>query len=112
MAHLVVGGVCRFTLDMTYGDRPAHTVLDMHIYDRDVVTSRHDAILDQAGVLNTQWGADVGEHLTPHLTLDSVSWVDLDTDDGKVGSIDGTTAGTDDTTCFPGNVAVLVTKVV
>lgn len=107
---LVVGGVCRFTYDMTYGDRDCHNVVDMHIFDRSVATSRHDAITDQAQILADQWSADLAEHFPPALTLNAVSWVDLDTETGEIGSLDVGESGTDNTVCFPGNVAVLVTK--
>lgn len=114
---LVVGGICRYTLNGEVSDRPWANILDMHIASSgDPGYSRESAIFDTAGNIINSWA----EHMAPLLGkgtfLESVSWVDLDTADGSTGSRVSTSEhnlpieGGGATLLSPGSVAILVTK--
>lgn len=113
----VVPGVCRFAINAVFSGREVVNILDMRIDTTGTGTDRIDAIIDQAKVIIES----VTDHLTPvqtnDLTYNSVSWVDLDEDDGSTGetsegngAVTWPDAGNITTGPTPSNVAVLVTK--
>lgn len=116
MALLIVPGVCRFTVNAVLAGIDVATILDFDINTSGLFQDRIDSIDDQAGVIVNQWS----DHVLPWISNDyqavSVSWVDMDTDDGSVGA--KTTGGDEawpqsggeaQVSC-PNNVAMLVTK--
>jgi hypothetical protein len=112
----VVPRVCRFTVNGHFMDRKVANVIDMTIDTTGVITNRADAISDQCGVLLNQWHTDILPSLSILYFADSVSWLDLNSEDGSVGSrttSGGHTwpaAGGDSLSPMPGNVSALVHK--
>lgn len=83
---LIVPGVCRYSLHHTFGEREVVNIWDMRIDTTGTITDRAEAIEDQAGILINQWTADIMAELANNLIFTSVSWVDLDSATGSVGS--------------------------
>lgn len=112
----VVPRVCRFTINGHFMDRQVANMIDMTVDTTGVITDRADAITDQAGVLLNQWTTDILPSLSILYFADSVSWIDLNSETGSVGSrtvSGGNTwpkAGGDSLSPMPGNVAALVHK--
>lgn len=115
----VVPGVCRFAAVGIFSSRDVVNVFDIRIDTTGSTMAREDAIADQAAVLIES----ISDHMTPvqvnDLTWDHVEWVDLDEADGSTGSTQTGTggvtwqdAGNITTAPIPGNVAVLMNKVV
>lgn len=113
---LVVAGVCRFALNQTFHGRDVVNIVDMDIDSVGELSDRNDAITDQAEVLAKQWSDDVMPDLVSDLVLVSVSWVDLNSEDGSTGSFSGSGgtalphAGGVDNNPSSSNVSILVTK--
>jgi hypothetical protein len=114
---LIVPGVCRYTVNGTFSDRPVANIIDMRIDTTGTATARSDAVQDQAGIILNEWSDHVLVTCGNRYTALSVSWVDLDDADGSTGLI---TEGEDETwpqagleasSQFPGSVNILVTKV-
>lgn len=115
MAQLVVGGICRFTLQ---GDNwsPWANILDFHI-NTAFGGSREDAIEDQAEIINQEWPTAWKPFWASTVNYFRCSWVDLDTESGSTGETSETsgaltlpTAGTATGEADPPNVAYLVHK--
>lgn len=115
MAALVAANVCRYTINGTYAGRPIANVLDMAIVD-DVGSFRTDNILAQAQILVQAWIDHILENVSNNYAANSISWVDLNTEEGTVGS---TTLGVTNNfpqngggadAPMPGNVAMRVNK--
>jgi hypothetical protein len=113
----VVPGVCRFTINQTYGGRNVANVIDMDI-DSESPSTREECIEDQADVLWNQWCDDILPNMTDGIGIASVTWVDLDTSSGSVGEVTTTgsnpapqTGGATGTGWGPA-MAVLVRKVI
>lgn len=112
----VVPGVARFAVNQTLEGRSVVNVLDYDIDTTGSTMSRADAVQGQAESIINQWVAQFLPVLVSSLTLDSVSFVDLDSATGVTGSVlsDGTTtlpaAGSIVTSSLPGNTSVLITK--
>lgn len=114
---LVVPDICRFVVNQSLEGREVVNILDMKIDTTGSVTSREDAIVDQAQVILQEWHDEIRPMVIDDLQLLSVSWVDLDEDDGSTGTTtDGSGAaewpseGTSLGLPMPANVAVLVHK--
>lgn len=112
---LVVPGVCRFTIKGLWtNSRPVDNIVDMHIFNRDPDTSREVAINDQGAIILDNWVSDVMPDLTNNYSVGSISWVDLDTEDGVTGSYvyPGGATGSDTGGEATPNVALLIHKVI
>jgi len=112
----IVPGVAQYTINGSYGGRKVANVVHMKIDTTGSVIDRTNAVNAMAGIVLNEWT----DHLLPKqaaaYTAESVSFVDLDSADGSVGSRTQTAEqtwpkpGTGGTLPFPGNVALLVRK--
>lgn len=114
---LVVPNICRYTLNGTVDDRPWANVLDMRIeVDGPVFGDRTDAIWDTAGNIINEWASNIAPLICKGTFLNSVSWVDLDSENGQTGERVATSLhtlpveGGNEGLISPGNVAILITK--
>lgn len=113
---LVVPGVARFAVNQSLEGRAVVNVLDYRIDTTGSTMSREDAVDGQAGSIIEHWVAQFLPVMVDDLTLDSVSYVDLNTADGVTGSRlngGGTSlpaAGLSTDPPLPANAALLVTK--
>lgn len=117
MAQLVVGGICRYAINQSMAGRPIVNIVDMHVDVDTSVMGRSNGLVIVAGDLINNWV----DHILPlqvnNLSLDSVSWVDLNDEDGSVGertvtsehTLPLTGGGTQD--AAPGMVAMRARKV-
>jgi hypothetical protein len=113
---LIVPGVVRFNINQSMGGRVVVNIIDMFMETTGSTADRAGAINDQAGVLINQWRGDLQSTSDDSLVFNSVSWVDLDSAGGSVGSrvqsgaitlpLGGTGVGDP----IPPNTAMLVTK--
>lgn len=85
MATLVAPGVCRYTINQTYGGRPVANVLDMHINNEEIGTSRAEACFEVAGDILNNWVDHVMTIQTGAVAFNSITWVDLTSEDGATG---------------------------
>lgn len=116
MPPLVAPGVCRFACNGTYSGQPVVNILDMHIDSLPAGDPREVNAYNQAGIIINQWSEDVMAHLSNKYIFESVSWIDLDTDEGSVGERAETSevtlpvAGAGTWEAMPGNVALRINK--
>lgn len=116
MAPLVMNTICRYTIEGLYTGNAYANILDMHIDTTGTTQSREDAIEQVAEDIWNNWCDHILNLQDGNTSVTSVSWVDLDTDEGTTGSISGTTAnplpqnGAVTGQGAPGNVSGLVTK--
>lgn len=114
----VVEGVCRFSINGRWSTngRPTASIVDMQIDTTGSLLSREEAIVDQAEIILGEWDDEIRPSLVDDLIWESVSWVDLDNDEGSTGSV---TSGSGNTWPAGGgitgeplavNTAALVTK--
>lgn len=117
MADLIVApGVCRYYVNQTYRDRRVVNIIDLVVNDTVGPTSRDEAVNSAAGDVLDAWDQYIRGGQSELLRCDTVSWVDLNSEDGSTGEISSTA----DTTwpafggalgqALPSNVAILVTK--
>lgn len=83
---LVAPDVCRFSINGVYLNRPAINTLDMVINDQVGPGTRHDDIEFVAGQMIDAWADNVMTRFGSSYSFRDVSWVDLDSADGEVGS--------------------------
>lgn len=116
MALLIAPGICRYAVHGEYAGQPIVNIIDMKIDTTATTTEREDAIDDQAGILINEWSDSVLVNVTNKYTAQSVSWVDLDEEDGSTGERSSTGAqtwpkiGSISGGAFPGNVALRINK--
>lgn len=113
--RLVVGGVCRYTIHGLWTNtREVDTIVDMHIFNRGVATSREEAVTLQGALVLDRWVADFMPDLANNYSVGHVSWTDLDTVDGFVGEYEypGGATGSEAAASTTPNVALLVHKVI
>lgn len=119
MAPIVAPGICRYTINQTYGAQQVANILDMQIDTTGGFEARSDAIRLVGEDILKNWDEHILQWQVPALVAQNVSWVDLDSLDGDTGS---TTDNTDDQTLWPkagynvtaglpGNVSMLVKKI-
>lgn len=112
----VVPGVARFAINQSLEGRAVVNVLDYFIDTTGSTMSRSDAVEAQAGSIFTEWASLMLPNLVDDLTLNSVSWVDLDSSTGTTGSVvsggafTAPVAGGETQSPLPANTAGLVTK--
>lgn len=115
MAGLIAPGVCRYTVHGTYGGRAIANILDYFIAPGGGVT-RVQAIEQQAKVIISAWADEIMPNLADNYVATSLSWVDLDSALGTVGSAtlgvgsDFPAPGLSTGEPHPGNVAVRINK--
>lgn len=116
MPPLVAGGVCRYAMNGSYSGQEVVNILDMHLDSEAGSGGRDGPCFDQAGILINQWSGDVMAHLSSGYTFESVSWIDLDSDEGSVGERTTTdtvslpVSGAGSWEAHPGNVALRINK--
>lgn len=115
---LIAPGVCRYTINGVYSDRPVANIVDVKIDTTGSVQDRADKVFDCAGRIINAWKTRVLPLVQGNYIFQSVSWVDLNSESGSTGSrtststttlpLPGTATGDD----FPGNVAALIRKTI
>lgn len=113
---IVLPNICRYAIHATYSGREVVNIVDMHVEINSGGPNRADAVHDVAGDVLNNWDDHIRAFVVPEYVAQSISWVDLDTANGSVGS----RASTDDTTWpaaggftappMPGMVAMRVIK--
>jgi hypothetical protein len=112
----IVPHVVQYTVHGTYGSRPVANVLAYDVQPSSVLEPRHTAIDAMAGILINEWTDSVLPLTNSAYSAESVSWIDLNSEDGDIGtrsSSGGTVwprAGGALNASMPGNVAMLVRK--
>lgn len=116
MPGLIAPNIVRYTINGTYGGRDVANVLDFRLIPTTPPTSRADAIAAHAEVLVTAWASTILTRICDDYVAQDVSWVDLNSEDGTVGSTstgtgtDFPAAGAVTDTPMPGNVALRALK--
>lgn len=114
---LTVPGTCRYSVNGVSDGRAVVNVLDMIIDTTGSVGSREDAIDSQCGIIINEWCDHILPFLSSTYTFNNVSWVDLDSATGSVGSRASTSQetlpqpGGDGGAPLSVNAAMLVRKV-
>lgn len=85
MAALVAPGICRYSINQTYGGRPAVNIIDMQVDTTGTAADRPEALFNIAGDILNNWVDHVMTIQTAAVAFNSVSWVDLDAADGPTG---------------------------
>lgn len=112
---LVATDVCRFTINGTYLGRPVANVLDMVVLNM-TQGPRRDVLDDVAGDIIDAWDSHILSWVNDEYQAESVSYVDLDSEDGATGTKSSTTDtswpanGRSGGDPYAGSVAALVTK--
>lgn len=84
---IVAPDVVRYSINGNYLNRPAVNVLDMVVRSQDSEAQPRDEIIESvAGRLINQWVDNVMTRFNASYSFESVSWVDLNSVDGQVGS--------------------------
>lgn len=84
---IVAPDVVRYSINGTYLNRPAVNVLDMVVQSQDGTDEPRDEIIPSvAGRLINQWVDNVMTRFNSSYSFQSVSWVDLNSATGQVGS--------------------------
>ena len=113
--YIVPLGV-RYTIHGTHGGRNIANVLDFGLDVTGSTTPREQAIDDFSRIIIDQWVTQVLNFLASTYSFNSVSWDDLNSPSGSVGSRSTTLAntlpkaGAQLTAAMPGNVAFLIRK--
>lgn len=116
MAALIAPGVARYAVNGQYSGRPVVNILDFRIDTTGTTVNRDDAVQDKAGDIIEQWTDHILPLLDDEYTALSVSWVDLDEDDGSTGERSSTDTiewpenGSQDGAGMPGNAAIRINK--
>lgn len=115
----IVEDIARFAINGMYDGRAVANVYDMQIDTTGSLTSRPSAVAGQAELLVSAWDSTILDAVVNDYTFVSVSYVDLDSDQGVTGTVTSggavtlPTNGRDSSTQpMPGNVSVLVTKLI
>lgn len=114
---MVVPNVVRYAVHQQLGGRAVVNIVDMDVRINGVGPSREDAVHDVAGDLLNNWTDHILAYQCQHISALSISWVDLDSVNGSVGSRNSTddntwpdNGGTSSPIPFPGMVAMRVIK--
>lgn len=112
----IVPTVCQYTVHGTYQGRNVANVLAYHIDTTGSTLDRPSACFQMGGILLNEWDDSILPLSNSSYSATSVSWIDLNSDDGTVGSrtVSGghswPKAGGSVNASMPGNVALLVRK--
>lgn len=117
MAGIVIGGAVRYAVHQVLAGRPVVNIVDMHL---DIVASfqqRASEIETLAGDLLNNWSDHVLALQCDKISATEITWVDLNSENGSVGSRSSTDANTwpmvgqqPSSVPFPGMVACRVIK--
>ena len=114
---IVAPDVCRYTVHQTMGGRQIANVIDLVVLDQSGGTfDRNDAIHAAAGDVLDAWDQYIRGGQSTDLSCESVSYVDLNSADGRTGIVSTTADTTWPSTGgaagerLPSNVSLLVTK--
>lgn len=110
MAALIAPLCVRYTLAGTYGATTWANILDFRLTPNEGQT-RADCVAEHADAVAAAWEAEFPSWISNKVALRSISWVDLDSEDGSTGSIPYNIPGNDTNPCLPANVAVLIRKI-
>jgi hypothetical protein len=88
---LIAPGICRYTVNGGHSGRTVANVFDYRIDTTGSVASRAEAVEDMAGILINEWSDHVLVVAPASVEARSVSWVDLDDEDGTTGERAATT---------------------
>lgn len=84
---LIAPDVCRYSINGNYLNRPAVNVLDMVVQSQDPGARPRDQVIEEvAGRMINQWVDNVMTRFGSSYSFASVSWVDLNSVTGSVGS--------------------------
>lgn len=114
----VVPAVARFTVNQVLGTNQIANVLDYTIDTTGSTMSRGDAIISQAEDIAEQWEQYILPQQVNNLSLESVSYLDLNSSSGVAGTFTGSgsitlpATGTATEPPLPTNVSVLVRKTI
>lgn len=114
----IVPTVCQYTIHGVYGGKPIANVLGFHIDTTGSTLDRPSAIEQMGGVLLNQWHTDILPMVVNAYSATSVSWLDLNSDDGAIGSRTSSgghnwpATGGEGLNPMAGNVSILVRKLV
>lgn len=112
---IVAPGICRYSINQEYFGGSHVNVLDAHI-DTGLGEARDESCFNFAGILINQWAADLMPKFNEGLRFLSVSWTDLNDDNGSTGERSSTdtvtlpASGGITTDAHPGSVCFLVRK--
>jgi len=112
----VVPSVAQYTIHGLQANRQIATIICMHIDTTGTIQQRSDAVAAMAGIVLNQWDQDLLPTICGTYTANSVSWVDLNSATGSVGSRSSTSThtwpknGGNTIAASPGNVCALVHK--
>lgn len=112
----VVPNICRFALNQRLDGRDVVNVLDYQIDTTGSTMDRVDAIREQAELIIDRWVLNIRPWVVNDLTLESVSYVDLNAADGTTGSVESSPtntlplSGEGIADPMPSNVSALITK--
>lgn len=112
----IVPGVCRLTIHQSYFGQNVANVLDYFVDTTGSTVPRQDACAALALDVLNNWVTNILGMQVTDMKFNSVSWVDLDDEDGSVGAFTQSPTntlpktGTGGTGGGPGGVAVLVHK--
>ena len=119
MVALIAPAICRFAVNGTYGGRAVVNIVDMQIDTTGSTLAREDACFQQAGIIINEWDDSILTNLESYYKANSVSWVDLNSEDGSVGERTSTVDTTfpqpgkrTGTAAMPGNVALRINKTI
>lgn len=115
---LIAPGIVRYTINGTYSDRPVANIVDVKIDTTGTSASRSESAFDGAGRIINAWKTRILPLVQGNYIFNSVSWVDMDDEDGSTGTrtststtnlpLPGTATGDD----MPGSVAALIRKTI
>lgn len=114
---LVAPGICRYSLNHTYLGRPAVNILDIHLIGSGPGGPGRETKIERMGrKIIDSWVGTIMQSLSSSTTFNSVSYVDLDSEDGVTGTVvagDGVSlpqAGAGAGAPISANTTTLVTK--
>ena len=109
MAALIAPRCVRYTVSGNYGETTWANILDFRLTANDGIP-RAQAIQEHAEVVVNAWESELSVYQSQECFIRSISWVDLDSENGSTGAIPYNIPGNDSNPCLPANVAVLIKK--
>lgn len=114
MAALIAPSIARFAIEGTINGRAYANVLHYRLFQL-LGISREGACRHKAGDILNSWNGHMMQYQSASLTLDRVSWLDLDSEDGSrgertsTGTVNWPASGAQSVTMAP-NVSMRVNK--
>jgi len=116
VAALIAPGVVRYAVNGTYDGHDVVNIVDMRLDTTGSIADRAGAAFDQAGIIINEWKDSMLPLMVSSYKAVSVSWIDLESEEGSVGersSTDSTAfpaSGSSGGAAMPGNVAARINK--